>query len=464
MSTPYSAPPPGSPGAPSDSRRKGRRYVLFGCGGCLGLVVLLFLIAGILGALGIGAANTASVTSPTPTATSTATPTSTPTPTATMPINIEGEELGGVAEGALVEGIDGEAPRKAPGADVKSMDALEALEVKGRAPKTGYDREKFGAAWADVDGNGCDTRNDILYRDLSGSVISDGCTVTSGTLDPDPYTDTVIDFVRGPATSADVQIDHVVALSDAWQKGAQQLDPETRALFANDPLNLLAVDGPTNQAKGDKDAASWLPPNKGFRCEYVSIQIAVKAKYELWVTQAEKDAMKRVLGACDGQTLPKDDGTVSGDADALDTTPVPVARERETKKDVEQPEAKQSPFANCSEAAAAGRYNITTGEPGYNADLDRDGDGVACENAAGAPAPAAPKPVAPEPVAPKPVAPVAPEPVAPQPAAPAPAAGAPYANCTEVYANGESHLTPAHPRWNPGLDGNDNDGIGCESP
>ncbi|WP_082157538.1 excalibur calcium-binding domain-containing protein [Kocuria sp. SM24M-10] len=174
--------------------------------------------------------------------------------------------------------------------------------------------------------------------------------------------------------------------------------------------------------------------------------------------------MKRVLDTCDGQTLPKDDGTVSGDADALDTTPVPVARERETEKDVEQPKTKQSPFANCSEAAAAGRYNITTRDPGYNADLDRDGDGVACENAAGAPAPAAPKPAAPVPVAPQPVAPVAPKPVAPQPAAPAPAAGAPYANCTEVYANGESHLTPAHPRWNPGLDGNDNDGIGCESP
>ncbi|ELT43181.1 HNH endonuclease family protein [Arthrobacter nitrophenolicus] len=172
--------------------------------------------------------------------------------------------------------------------------------MKGRAPKTGYSREEFGPAWADVDRNGCDTRNDILARDLTGETFKPGtnnCVVVTGTL-ADRYTGTIIDFVRGQDTSSAVQIDHLVALSDAWQKGAQQLTAEERKDLANDPLNLMAADGPTNGAKGDKDAATWLPPNRAFRCEYVVRQTAVKAKYKLWVTQAEHDAITGVLNGC----------------------------------------------------------------------------------------------------------------------------------------------------------------------
>lgn len=176
---------------------------------------------------------------------------------------------------------------------------LSELDVKGRAPRTGYSRDEFGAAWADVDRNGCDTRNDILARDLTDLTFEEGthgCVVLTGTLD-DPYGGGTIDFERGPDSAA-VQIDHVVALSDAWQKGAQQWDAQTRKEFANDPANLLAVDGPVNQAKGDGDAATWLPPSTGFRCAYVIQQIRVKAAYGLWVTQAEADAMDRQLGGC----------------------------------------------------------------------------------------------------------------------------------------------------------------------
>jgi hypothetical protein len=183
---------------------------------------------------------------------------------------------------------------------------LNTLAVKGRAPKTGYRRTQFGPAWSDVDHNGCDTRNDILNRDLTNRTWRDGthnCIVTSGILH-DPYTGTVIHFTRGRRTSEAVQIDHVVALSDAWQTGAQQLDESTRKNLANDPLNLLAVDGPANQQKSDSDAASWLPANKSFRCDYVARQIAVKKKYRLWVTGAEKDAMKRVLSSCPTQKVP----------------------------------------------------------------------------------------------------------------------------------------------------------------
>ena len=181
-----------------------------------------------------------------------------------------------------------------------ALDALEALEIKGRSPKTGYTREMFGQGWRK---NGdCDTRNDILARDMQNEVV-ENCKVYSGVLD-DPYTGNKIYFTRGPDTSDDVQIDHVVALSDAWQKGAQLLDSATREELANDPLELLAVDGPANQQKSDGDAATWLPPNKIYRCRYVARQIAVKQKYSLWVTKAEYDAMSRVLSTCPRQVLP----------------------------------------------------------------------------------------------------------------------------------------------------------------
>ena len=135
---------------------------------------------------------------------------------------------------------------------------LEKIEVKGRAPKTGYSRKQFGNGWGKI--NGCSVREVILARDLTDERIDEKCRVLSGVLN-DPYTGQTIHFQRGEKTSSKVQIDHVVALSDAWQKGAQQISPEEREKLANDPLNLLAVDGPANQAKGDGDAATWLPSN-----------------------------------------------------------------------------------------------------------------------------------------------------------------------------------------------------------
>lgn len=179
--------------------------------------------------------------------------------------------------------------------DSDALAELEKVEIKGRAPKTGYSRKQFGDGWGKIDG--CSTREVILARDLTDEKIDDKCRVQSGTL-TDPYTGKTIQFQRGPETSQLVQIDHVVALSDAWQKGAQQLTPEQRVQLANDPLNLLAVDGPANQAKGDGDAATWLPENKSFRCQYVARQIAVKRKYHLWVTDAEKQAAEQIIVNC----------------------------------------------------------------------------------------------------------------------------------------------------------------------
>ena len=188
----------------------------------------------------------------------------------------------------------------------EAVQVLEGLAVKGRAPKTGYTRAQFGDGWESK--AGCDTRNIILRRDLADAVFNAKCQVTSGTLS-DPYTGKMIAFVRGETSSQAVQIDHVVALSDAWQKGAQQLSFEMREALANDPLELLAVDGAANQQKSDGDAATWLPANKSFRCQYVARQLAVKKKYTLWVTQSEKDAMINVLRTCPGQTLPADFGS-----------------------------------------------------------------------------------------------------------------------------------------------------------
>jgi hypothetical protein len=197
-------------------------------------------------------------------------------------------------------------PTESVAAPQQASVVLETLAVKGRAPKTGFSRGAFGPAWKDVDRNGCDTRNDILNRDLKSIVYKfskKDCTVESGVL-LDPYSGTSIDFQRGVSTSMAVQIDHVVALSDAWQKGAFKWSDEKRLALANDPLNLLAVKGSLNSQKSDGDAATWLPPLKSYRCKYVARQIAVKSKYGVWVTQAEKTAMANILSKCPGELLP----------------------------------------------------------------------------------------------------------------------------------------------------------------
>lgn len=183
-----------------------------------------------------------------------------------------------------------------------ALTAAESLTVKGRAPKTGYSRERFGTAWADTDSNSCDTRDDILKRDLKQVKFTGGtCKVSYGVLESDPYSGKEVIYRRGASL---VDIDHLVALSDAWQKGAKYWDASKRIALANDPLNLLTVGASANRSKGDGDTATWVPPDKTYRCTYVAAQVAVKKKYGLWVTAAEKAAMKKVLSTCPGQKLP----------------------------------------------------------------------------------------------------------------------------------------------------------------
>ena len=417
-------------GAAASGAGTGRRA---GCG-CLGLVLVgLVLLALLLGGLardtgdpqagGDASASSAapgpSTTAPAPSPSATApaagssawggpaeprsaTPTSaTPTRTASAPPAVPapatsaGPEAGAEPEEAAPS--SSAAPARAAAEAGTALALLDTIEVKGRAPKTGYERELFGPSWADVDRNGCDTRNDILRRDLVEVTVkpgTGGCTVLRGTLHG-PYTGSTIAFVSGQDTSSDVQIDHVVALSDAWQKGAQSLDADERLAFANDPLNLLAVDGPTNQAKSDGDAATWLPPRRSHRCPFVARQIAVKAEYGLWVTSAERDAMARVLGDCPDQQVPARQGA---GAPAVAEPAAPAAEpapEPEPAAPVEpepapkpEPAAEAEPeaaaeaevfYENCTAARAAGAAPLLRGEPGYRSAMDGDDDGVACE-------------------------------------------------------------------------------------
>lgn len=253
-------------------------------------------------------------------------------------------------------------PTDNTGAGQSATQALDSLEVKGRAPKTGYKRTQFGKAWADVDRNGCDTRNDILNRDLTDvkhKVRTHDCVVESGQLH-DPYTGKDIAFKKGWKTSTAVQIDHVVALSDAWQKGAQKLSQTKRTELANDPYNLLAVQGKANQKKSDGDAATWLPSNKSFRCEYVARQIGVKHKYSLWITQTEQSA----------EQAQQNQQTTQAPAPEPAPAPAPAP----------QPAPQQDVYyQNCTAARAAGAAPIYQDQPGYRLQLDRNHDGVACE-------------------------------------------------------------------------------------
>lgn len=292
-------------------------------------------------------------------------------------------------------------------AEGTALAALAGLAIKGRAAKTGYSRDQFGQAWYDLDRNGCDTRNDMLRRDLVNRVIkagTSGCKVLEGDAKPDKYTGLGIHFVYGG--SSEIDIDHVVALGDAWQKGAQQLSSDRRRAFGNDPLNLLAVSASANRQKGDSDAASWLPSSKGYRCAYVARQVAVKVRYRLWVTQAEHDAIARLLSNCPSQRLPtagnvpldRTSPTSSGTTSSPATSPKPSPTPAPTTSPA--PLAAAKTYPNCDAlhvdyphgVGRPGATDHTSGKPvttftvnqavyDANTARDRDKDGIACEKA-----------------------------------------------------------------------------------
>lgn len=228
---------------------------------------------------------------------------------------------GMVATVTMMTGCEGSpttTPTQVPTSTTSQTTSTQAQEALSRLagikvdmdPYTGsYDREgQFGEAWLDMDANHCDTRNDILARDLTNTVGgTDNCTVYSGVLN-DPYTAQQINFVRGKETSAVVQIDHIIPLHYAITAGADKWDQQTRLEFANDPINLLAVDGDANGSgdkargiigKGDKGPALWMVPNNvAYRCTYAVKWVNVLDKYDLDVKAADKIMLETTLKGC----------------------------------------------------------------------------------------------------------------------------------------------------------------------
>lgn len=257
-----------------------------------------------------------------------------------------------------------------------AMALLGTLVVKGRAPMTGYSVAKFGASWTDIDHNGCDQRNDTLRRDLRAITLkagTNGCAVTTGTL-IDPYTATSIPLTQASWTpTSPVQIDHLVSLADAWAKGAQTWDQRKRTQFANDTLNLAAVAAKVGTAKGAGDAAVWLPPAVGYRCTYVARQVAVKAKYQLTVTAAERTAIAGILTGCAATKVPSGEVAKLGgfplyQARAPKPTPKPIPKPSPTPSPKPSPKPSSTrpptqgvhPGAFCSPEGSLGHTNKGT--------------------------------------------------------------------------------------------------------
>lgn len=187
-----------------------------------------------------------------------------------------------------------------------SDDAADALtllaglrDVSGTADAE-YDRDAFGQAWYDADRNGCDTRNDILRRDLVDTTLksdTNGCKVLTGTL-VDPYSGETVEFVSGTNTSALVQIDHIIPLSWAWHHGAEFWTLEERREFANSPDNLLATIGSINQSKSDSGPDRWMPPAEAVHCDYTSGYVELLAEWDLGVNAAERAFFESALARC----------------------------------------------------------------------------------------------------------------------------------------------------------------------
>jgi len=220
------------------------------------------------------------------------------------------QQLAGWAWGKSSSPASGE-PGPPPASTVDSIRALEGLIVVAERPDIpGYQRGcaageacSFGPAWTDDSTapdshDGCGTRDDVLREQLADVVFraGSGCVVVGSTLH-DPYTGAIIPFSKTDA--ADVQIDHVYPLARAYDMGAAGWSQERRTAFANDTrLELLAVDGRANRAKGDSGPAEWLPPDPAETCGYLRRYIGVAAAYGLAITADEHDAMARILPGC----------------------------------------------------------------------------------------------------------------------------------------------------------------------
>lgn len=277
-------------------------------------------------------------------------------------------------------GLAQAASAKKPSPKSAAYRAAAALPVRSPDSHTGYSRAQFGVGWTDTDRNSCGTRDDILRRDLRGISLSGACRVNSGTL-ADPYTGDTVFFVRGGASEVD--IDHVVALSNAWASGAGRWPFAKRVALANDRVNLLAVGSSVNRQKGDADASEWLPPARGYWCAYVARQVEVKRKYRLAVTPAERRAMLQVLSTCPKQKLPAPGPLptlASGFAAPISSGSGTASGSSSTAGGSPSSGGLDPRFRSCKAALSAGYGPYVRGKHAeYSWYRDGDSDGVVCE-------------------------------------------------------------------------------------
>lgn len=265
--------------------------------------------------------------------------------------------------------------------DVRSaLGVALGLETRDR-DRVGYKRAAFGPAWQDVDHNGCDTRNDVLRRELRKRQTkpgTKGCVLLKGRLadvDYENYAQREVLYTRGDGK---IEIDHVVPLADAWRAGAYAWEPARRLQFANDAENLEAIDSQSNQAKGDKTINKWKPKDEEEACYYAARQASVKKRYGLTVTPLERTMMLAILDSevCGGRNF-------APEKPSHYKWPKPKPMGEPKPKPQPEPQPKPQPdqtyYDNCSAVRAAGADPIHRGDPGYGRHLDRDGDGVACE-------------------------------------------------------------------------------------
>jgi hypothetical protein len=250
---------------------------------------------------------------------------------------------------------------------VRALDLLAGIAVENEH-RGGYDRGAFDYP-SDLDGDGCDTRAEILVRDsLARAQVAGGCHVAAGDW-VSPYDG------RAYADPSQLEIDHVVSLKEAWDSGAWAWDGARRSAFANDVTEhrtLRAVDAGSNRAKGDRDPSNWIPENPADVCSYLSDWVSIKARWGLSMDQSEAGRIRNLLGRqCPDQVV----GPFAAVAPAAaPTTPEPVVAPAPAPA-----QGGSVSYANCTAARAAGVTPIHRGEPGYSGKLDRDGDGIACE-------------------------------------------------------------------------------------
>jgi Excalibur calcium-binding domain/Protein of unknown function (DUF1524) len=275
-------------------------------------------------------------------------------------------------------------PTSSPSPDVDPGTVLYALindiKVSDKQHRF-YDRSEFGQAWADVDRNGCDQRNDVLRRDmvkLHTRPGTNGCVLLRGVLKDDKfnYAARKVHFQRG---DGEIEIDHVVSLRNAWDAGAYDWGADRREKFANDLMNLEAIDSESNQEKDDQPFDDWWPDDLDDECWFAARQITIKKRYSLTVTPAEREALQEALTSCEPMKRLKPSQFKA-------PKPKPIGEPKPKPNPEPEPRQTQEPkpdpnvyYKNCDAVRAAGAAPIHRGDPGYARHLDRDGDGVGCE-------------------------------------------------------------------------------------